>query len=306
MNNIQKILAVIFIISLIFSGLYIRHATRDKVKELYVFDQKGNPRLTVWLTTKLKTFDLETGKLIGELGLVWGRSARNYKIFGPFGNKAWGYVKKTGLVLLDMTKPSLIANEKDILKKNPQLGKVFRLIRGDYIYDPVTHGIQVIGQDGGYFRINSDLNTTPLKRFAYHYIPKAEYWTFDQDRNSAGKILRRRGAPRLNSKKAVLLGPAIIKELNKKAVANNKVWVLHYSTMFGPYDLFISYLNANGQELNKINLSKLLKDNKPKPIATLTRKNEILVFVTKSGYTLTALRTDPATGKLKGRIDYIK
>lgn len=306
MKNLPKFWWIIIIISLTFSWFYIRQVTRPKVKELYILNQNNQPRLTVWLTTKLKTFDLKTGQSIGQLNLVWGYGARNYQIFGPFGNKAWGYVKKTGLVLIDMTKPSLIATEKDILRKNPKLGKVFRLNYGDYIYDPVAHGIQVIAQDGRYFRINPNLTTTHLKRFAYHYIPKHEYWTFDLDSASAGKTLRRRGAPKTNSKKAVLLGPAIIKELNKKAVANNKVWVLHYSTMFGPYDLYISYMNAKGQELNRINLTKLLKDKNAKPVAILTRNKEILVFVTKGSYTLTALRADPVTGKIRSRIDYIK
>ncbi|NQU99457.1 MAG: hypothetical protein HQ538_01855 [Parcubacteria group bacterium] len=49
-------------------------------------------------------------------------------------------------------------------------------------------------------------------------------------------------------------------------------------------------------------------------VATYTRDDEILIFITRgenylsnnSGFTLTALRTNKKTGELLGQIDYIK
>lgn len=126
------------------------------------------------------------------------------------------------------------------------------------------------------------------------YYPRG--WIFNKMPGTKAKTLR--GSP-------LLIAPKLVPELNKKVAANSqKVWVIHYSTYLGDYDTYLSYIDSNGQELNRINLRQMFKAKDATALATLTRKNETLVFITRQGYTLIALKANPATGKIMGRIDY--
>jgi hypothetical protein len=310
----ENILSINFISFLVVFGLsaclgwVLYYQLSDgAVKELYIL----NSRITVWLDLRLKTFDLKSGKFMGQADLLkWRKPSRDYQIFGPVDNKAWGYSRENGLALLDMVKPERLADEKDILEKNPQLGETFSPRPGDYVYDPITYSIQVIAQDGSLFRVDSNLVAAPVRNFTSHSPGRkktGKHWTFDQARQSAGETVREIGAPSSNSKKTVLLLPEFIHELNQKAAAkSNKVWVLHFSALYGDQEPLLSYMDSQGREINRINLHKLFNDKKTKPVATLVQGNETLVFITKRGFTLTALRTDSITGKILGRIEYIK
>jgi hypothetical protein len=258
-------------------------------------------------STRLITYDLKSGETLGKADLTFWTFYRDYEIFGPFDAKAWGYSRKNGIALLDMATPKIIANQKKILELNPQLGGMIQPFYGDYFYDPISHGMQVKSRSGEYFRINSDLTITPLKEFAINYIPKPEYWTFDYSKEGEGKTLRRLSVsfdPLV--KKPLLISPKIIKELNKKFADKETVWVLHYSKLFGDFDVLLSYMDEKGQEIKRINLSKILKFKNAKAYATFSKDNEVLVFVSKGGFTLSALRTNPVSGEIIGRIDFLK
>jgi len=137
-------------------------------------------------------------------------------------------------------------------------------------------------------RDSEDMNRTQ------GYYPRG--WVFKKMPGTKAQTLR--GGP-------PLIAPKLVKEMNKKVAAkNNKVWVIHYSTYLGDYDTYLSYIDSNGNELNRINLRKIFKDKYVTAQATLTQKNQTLVFITRQGYTLSALKADPATGKIRGRVNY--
>ena len=309
-----------FLIMLTLSSLFYYHFTDGIVKELYIINSNGKTRLTVWLkrqyhfghtslvrSTRLKSYDLQSGENIGKADLTFWTYYRDYEIFEPFGAKAWAYSKRTGIALLDMAAPKIIADHKKILKLNPQLGGMVQPFYGDYFYDPVSHGMQVKSRYGQYFRINPDLTATALKEFAINYIPKYDYWSLDYSKEGEGKTLRHVSVsynPLV--KKPLFIGPKVLKELNKKFADRKTTWLLHYSALYDEYDTLLSYMDKNGQEIKRINLSKLLKFKNAKAYASFTQDSEILVFVSKGGASLSALRADPVSGEILGMIDYLK
>jgi len=146
-------------------------------------------------------------------------------------------------------------------------------------------------------------------------------WTFKGSRTSCGKYIVGPGG-QLTDKSTTLLEPKLIGEIG---LVQDKIWVSHQNRINSEYDRLISYVNTNGEIINTINLSKFFKlgktkddaldnNNTVKVMATQTQTNETLIFVTcgedfrsyKSGYTLTVLQAENETGKILGRIDYIR
>lgn len=133
-------------------------------------------------------------------------------------------------------------------------------------------------------------------------------WMFDPVAGTKAKTLRHRFSRDIPQReKPRLIVPSLVKELDKKAAENNrKVWVIHYSTYIGDFDTYLSYMDSTGRELNRVNLDQLFKAEDATALATFTRKDETLIYISRQRYTLTALRADPATGKILGNIEYFK
>jgi hypothetical protein len=69
-------------------------------------------------------------------------------------------------------------------------------------------------------------------------------------------------------------------------------------------DTPIFYPETPEKKSNTINLKNILIKKDQTVLATLTRDDEVLVFTTESGYRLFALRVEPNTGKILGKIKY--
>jgi hypothetical protein len=324
-NGILAVLAVVlgFALGLFLPAHFLGSYNEGGTRDLYVVKTDSQPRLAVWLTKiyrkkvgmdveqRLKTFDLLTGKPVGQIQMQPKHYSDDYQIYWLGGNKAWGHSRKTGIQLLDLAKPELFT-EKDILKANPQLGESIQLYGGDYKFDITTMGLYVSSADGRLFRIGADMKATPVEGVPRYYTTREKKWLTQFEVGGMGKHLYMRGAA-LSPEKASLLDPLIVKELNPRVNAD-KVWVTHKSAIRGESDLLLSYIDAGGKELNQINLNQYLKDKAVNAIATYSMDNEILVFVGTgntygiaiSGFTLTALRTDLKTGKILGSIEYLK
>jgi hypothetical protein len=319
-RTISVVLSIALGIGIGFLGVFLfRYYFADgEIRQLYLVNPNGSPRLTVllvreesgkvstWYNPKLKTFDLETGKFIGRKLLYYRSYSDDYDIYGPVGKIAWGISSKTGIQLLDMSKPAVIGNQKEILAKNPQLGGSFELIYGD-IYDPSTNGIQVVTRNGNYYRINPDLSATRIKDIYMSSYNRQTYWHSEPVPGRDAETLHYRSAsPGPESKPTIFISPQLVREMNWKARGKDKTWVVHYSTYIGDYDTLLSYIDKNGRELNRINLRKMFKNKYVKVLATLTRENDMFVFISVRGYTLSALRTDLNTGKILERINYLR
>jgi hypothetical protein len=302
------------------AGALRYHFIDGKIEELFILNESGAPRLSVRFsrpntrrgmtysyTHRLKTFDLLSGKLLGRLEMGNKVHGQEYTIYGPFDARAWGINSSTGLQLLDLSKPAIIAGEAEILEKNPQLGKKIRFVFVDNIYDPAKHTIQAIAPDGRYYRISPDLATVKIEHYSRPYSPWIKYWSFSWVPGAERKTVRHRyagGQPL--GKKVEMISPKMVEELNPEELARKKAWVTHRSSSGRDYDLLLSYVDEHGVELNHINLTRMLKGKKVMAINTYSRKDQVLLFVSQFGITLSALRTGPNNGKILGRIDYLK
>ena len=91
------------------------------------------------------------------------------------------------------------------------------------------------------------------------------------------------------------------------------MWVTHKSAIFGKYDLLLSLVQANGDELERFNLQKVMGgDSPPRVLGTWSTERDVLILLTAGdshhasveGFCLIGLKTDPATGTLEDRIEY--
>ena len=129
-----------------------------RITKIYIVRKAAARRLVVWFTRednpagmagvysqRIKSFDLDTGRLRSRLTLARRHTFDDYRIFGPCGPFAWGCMARHGIAYLDLFETKVIADEQGILKRNPVLGDRVRLVSGPYDrqFDPLTCGIYV-------------------------------------------------------------------------------------------------------------------------------------------------------------------
>jgi len=220
--------------------------------------------------------------------------------------------------LLNLVKPGFIATEQQILKRNPKLGKNVKLYLRN-AYDPVTNTLRIVASDEQVYRLDTDLKISAIYHVPDRIPPEERGWVFAKDwhfyslEHHLGKHLHRENAE-CSAKSVPLLKPKLIKEFNKNIHQKDRVWVIHRSAILGKYDLLVSLVVPNGEELARLNFGKIFKkDKKPKVLGTYTRDKEVLVFVASGidfqnnieGFPFIALRTDSESGKLLGLIKYV-
>jgi hypothetical protein len=267
---------------------------------------------------RLKAYDLKSGEVLGSVQFFNRHYNHDYQMFPIFDNKAWGYSDKTGLQLLDLAKPAIIADQEEIFRLNPQLGEKISFNFYGEEYDPLTNGLHVLAEDGRVYRIDTDLKAAAVDRVPNRDAYGANVWAYRKDwdryylKHSLGYHVHTKGA-KCSADSVTLLEPEFIAEYNPEARSKKRVWVTHKSAIFGEYDYFLSFVDGSGEELNRIDLREVFnKDKDPKVLATYTDDDEVLIFIgigdthaaTIKGYSLTALRTDLETGQVRGRIDY--
>ena len=328
----KKWLAVIIFVSvfgsmLLYGYLLVNvpdYLNDGKIRYVFFQEQNNETRLVTWFTRidrpagmstvyshRLKSYDLNNGKQLGRENLLRRYYTNDYKIYGPFGNKAWGYSKKSGVQLLDFYKPKILFNNEDILQKNPQLGSLIRIYDAyNYpVYDPVSHGLYVVNATGNIYRITPDLQAVFVGDIK---IDKVNYdqrrypeWIFEEEKGINSKTVHIKGI-KLSDKSKIFISPEIVEYWDDDSLKLGKIWIEHWSTNSADADCLLSYVNKNGEELNCINITQFFKNKKAKSYFTLLHDNEIYLFITRSYYTLTALRTEIKKGNMLGRIDYNK
>ncbi len=300
------------------------------VKEIYIFNADGKSYLTTWLTRyhfkrfgadydqRLETFELNSGKLLGIAQMVKRHYDDEYRIYWSGGDKAWGYSTETGIQLLDMQKPKVLATEQDILKQN-SIGKKIKLYSWGSAYSPQQHALYVVAANGQYYRLGYNLKATPVKKvsseapFVKTNLDFAKNWQFYYLRENLGAHLHIKGAT-CSPESKTLLEPKFISEQNTNVRKKDKVWVRHKSGLYKESDLLLSYIAANGEQLNSFNLTKMFDDPNLNVISTFTREKNSLIFIgvgdrsrtNTDGFALYALRVDKDSGELLGKITYIE
>lgn len=149
-----------------------------RVKNIYIVEKNDDVRLVVWFVRedtpagmarvyshRLKSYDIDTGECCARLTLSRRYRYKDYTIFGPFEQVAWGYSGQKGMAYLDVFDAESVADEKEILRRNPVLGDHVRLTQGPdgKRFDPVTLGLYVFTANGDIYRIDPDLKATHVE-----------------------------------------------------------------------------------------------------------------------------------------------
>ncbi|GEM_PF-2599155 len=284
-NSLITISVILSVVLLFCVVQYVPDYLIDgKIDNIYLVEKNGNYRLTVRFTRKsshgmstvfshrIKTYDLTDGRLLGSLNLAKRYYLDDYIIFGPFNNNAWGYSSQTGICLLDLFRPLIVADEDKIKKLNPFLGSNIQLMPGEKIncFDTITFGIYVYSENGTIYRIDPDLKAVLYK--------KPENRRKHDKKNCA--------VCRHNS-------------LFRNDIANSSIgWRQdrHLETE-------LLFIDKNNNILNRIDITKVFGE-KSNLYTTARVNNKVLLFITNQRYTLKAVRTDPETGGVMGQVNY--
>ena len=302
------------------------------VKNIYIFNSKNYSQLAVWFTRihnapripgvcyydqRLTTFDMKTGKILNYIEMSKKDMNHDYRVLQISSNFAWGYSNKTGLQLLDIQKPELVADKNDILSHNNEIGDHIKLYHDDYVIDPVTKGIHIRTKEYKTYRVDTDLKAHKInerllkKSYIHNQNLYQNEWIYSSVNASTGKKIHKKGF-QLSDDSAILLKSEFIDELNPKTVTKNKVWIKHKNAIYDNYDLLLSLIDAEGRKIAQINLFKYFKNKKIHILGTYTLDTEILIFISignthladTKGFTLFGLKTDPDTGKIINKIQY--
>jgi hypothetical protein len=220
---------------------------------------------------------------------------------------------QNGVKLLNLYKPELIYEEKDILRRNPQLGKMIRLAPGkyNYVFDAFTHNLKIVDAQGEIYSLDTDLKAIPTRELQTAPREKptkstpstGPKWYFEMLDSRHQKVVRN-AETSLSANKVVLFDPQFVSRWGEQVKSLDKIWVMHWSIQGEEGDCLLSYLNANGEEINRINLREYFNDKWVGPYTATWYAGEVLIFVTKEYYTLSMLRTDSGSGRILGRVDY--
>jgi len=255
-----------------------------KIKNIYITEIEDETRVVVWFTRidspagvstsyshRIKSFNLRTGETTGRLTLAQDSPINDYHIFGPFNNNAWGYSQQTGISYLDLFDAKIISDDAGIVKRNPVLGDKIELRPGteSKCFDSVTFGIYVYAANGDIYLIDPDLKA----------IAKSDIR--DQKTHDTKTC-------------AVCIHEALLIDISKSNVG----WAFDEDSK-----QILSFKNKQGKELNRINLIEMF-DEESRLYAAVHINNENLLFITRAGRTLTAIKSDPETGKILEQIEY--
>ena len=256
-----------------------------RIRNIYIVEKSGDTRLVVWFiredtpagmtrvySHRIKSFDLETGEPCGRLTLSRRYLFNDYTIYGPFDQFAWGYSGNNGMAFLDMFDAAIVADEQEILERNPVLGDKIRLTTGPdkKRFDPVSFGLYMYTANGDIYRIDPDLKASNVKTLNIE----------NQVHDTASCAVCRHMSQFIDIEKAT------------------SGWGYD-----GNPEGVLSYRDKNGRALNTISLYELF-DDKRYIYAVARVKGETWLFATMNRYRLSAIRTEVGSGKILGIVDY--
>jgi hypothetical protein len=302
-------------------GLFMNKYDQGGIQKLFIIDGQEPIQITLWLTRihskrvganydhLIKTFDLETGQAIGAAKMVDKNYSSGYYVYRTTGEHAWGQCQHTSIQYLNLKKPQVIYND-ELIQINPKLRQGFEVAPYNTI-DPVTHGIRIVTKDGMNFQIDPDLTLKPV--YHNHKAPEQnipEKWYFHTIKGNLGYKLHAENSA-LSKQSSLLLKPEFIEELNLKETFDSARWVSHPSALYDRGEPQISYIAADGRQLQQINLKDII-NKKAQAIYTYSTDRYVYVFVTSGktfhanikGFTLVALKTDKVTGEILKKIQY--
>ena len=243
------------------------------------------------------------------------RSGGSYTIYWSGGNRAWSWDNKTGLRLLDLGRPAVLADRGMILKRVTELGG--RLDIRSPAYNNETHRIHVRGKNGDY-ELDYSLKLRPYQR-AGRYLDFnrlkwqfSKQWLFRDMSDSVRETVHLKGVEPY-AKSVEMLRSKLVPEFNLKKQKKKRIWLKHQSALNGSVDTLMSFVAANGREINRLNLTKIFPRVRIRVLGTYTTDRNVMILVgigKKSRshidsidvHGLAGLSVDKSTGNLLKRI----
>jgi hypothetical protein len=271
-------------------------------------DIPGTPQLGPY-AHRLRTFDLLTGRKTGQVRLTGNEFCNSYALYGPFGDKAWGHGEDRGIQLIDLLTPRILARGDDIVARNPGLGDAIRLLPGRHscVFNHRNGALRIVNQQGRYYEVHMDLEAIRIRDLTCPQPPdtgpKMQDWVRCGHKDSA-KVVHIRGTDH-SPDCAYLNQPRIIWRWFRAPLVDH-VWVAHEMAPGDTTRRWLSYIARDGTELHRLDLRAICGDDRVWAYATVRLEDETLILVTIAKFTLSALRTDPATGRFRGIVRYFR
>lgn len=321
-----------FFLFLVISASVSGHYSLGEIREIYFVTNQNQHRMVVLFhqsTSKmfkhayrLISYDFFTGKEMGRVRLTpKGYPHKRYYLLEPFqNNRIWGYNLETGFQLIDLFNARIIADEEEILRKNPALGGIFRPDWDD-VLDERTNSIRVITNDGEIFTISPELVATNIQEKAKKepaYSPSSSHktrrkhtpvhWEFKIIGNTPYRILHAAHvSPAPDAQK--MINPNLVDRWNAAYFPRNKIWVSYFPEKSRNAPLTLGYIDSTGKELKRIILNQEFKSH-TKPYSMYRMGNDYYLFLGRAigsdFYTLFALQFNPQNGEILKRIDYFR
>jgi hypothetical protein len=302
-------------------GALLDEHDQGGIQKLFIVDERPPVQITLWLTRihskrvgasydqLIKTFDLESGRILGVAEMAKKCDDGAYSVYWNSGGHAWGRSRHTGVQYLDLKTPRVIS-EGELIGLNPRLRQGFE-VDAAHTIDPVTHGLRIITNNRVPFQIDPDLKLKPVARHHAASVRAAPTkWHFRRPKGTLGYNLHA-GDAAPSKQSALLLKPEVIEELNPQETFDRARWISHPSALYGTGEPLISYIAADGRQLEQIRLKTVI-NKKARAICTYCTDRYAYVFVSSGktlyadikGFTLVALKTDKVTGEVLKKIRY--
>ncbi len=323
------------ILSFLFINNLVSNYIHGFLREIYVYPHQGAYYLTVLNDVQysrgrsaglayeqyLETYELTTGKCIGTKKMDDLKVETHFRIYWNGGVRAWAFSSRKGLRLTELPTLKILATKQEIVEMNPDLHGTLKLNPNGSVYDPLHNAMILQSAKGKLFVLDDQLHLRSVKGVpdfsAYLYKKQIwqfkKQWRFSYVKNQNARFVHVKGTP-VSKTSPALLKPYFIPEFNLKRQKKSRVWVAHQSALYKDKQILLSYLDRNGQEINRINVSKLLNNKRIiKILGIYSLKDSAYVFVGIGRvkfwdevlmFSLYALNVDNKTGRLIKKITY--
>ena len=323
------------ILSFLFINNLVSNYIHGSLREIYVYPHQGAYYLTVLNDVEysrgrggglafeqyLETYELPTGKFLSTKKMDDLKVETHFRIYWNGGVRAWAFSPRKGLRLTELPTLKILATQKEIVEMDPELHGTLRLNPNGSVYDPLHNAMILQSVKGKLFVLDDQLHLQSVARVpdfsAYLYKKQIwrfkKHWSFTRVKNQNARFVHFKGTP-VSKTSPALLKPYFIPEFNLKRQKKSRVWVVHQSTLYKNKQILLSYLDRNGQEINRINVSKLLNNKRIiKVLGVYSQKDSSFIFIGIGRakfwakvllFSLYALNVDNKTGRLIKKITY--
>ncbi len=338
-SGTKALIGMILVLVTLLSGVgflvwEIATQKNEDIREVFIIETKEQARVGLWMTKYhgkkvgsdyeqfLHTFDLKTTANTGVIQLEQKTYENDYRLFRADENKAWGCSRNRGLLLMDLSKPSVLADQAQILDKHPILADGFKCMGYKGRVSPDQRGLYLKTASGLFFRVLEDLSIEKALSVPHENHNKATgraelSWQFLSLKHSKGKHVHKIGSSYAGDSCTTLLNPKFIPELNPSFSTenhNDKLWVVHQRALYGEHDLLLSYMSENGNSERTLNASELMEKEALTARGIYIKGSETYIFLsTKAEFRsipiqvfLFALRTDTKTGQVLDILTYVE